>query len=74
VKSSELKKLIGLEIEWLDNYCPKRGNYAIKRATLLDVQGKNVMIDTGGGYDWKWLPDMCQIKAVASGKVQPGEL
>jgi len=61
MKASELRKLVGREIEWLDDYDTHRGNYAVRRAALLDVQGKNVLIDDGGGTDRKWLPNMHQV-------------
>ena len=56
--SEEAKQLIGKPI----SYCRKRISYVSwRKATVLYVQGKNVMIDSGGMTDWLWLPDVCIV-------------
>lgn len=61
MKSADLRKLIGKEVTWVDTFCPKRGG--IRRyGLLLDVRGKNALIDDLGSNDWKWVPDMVGLR------------
>ncbi len=62
MKASELRKLIGKPVTWLDTWCPKRG-YIKREGVLMQVQGKNALIDQQGSNDWKWIPDLYQLKA-----------
>jgi len=56
--SKEVKQLIGKPIK----YHKKWSSYLCWReATVLGVQGKNVLIDRGGMTDWLWLPDVCIV-------------
>lgn len=38
----------------------RKGRFSLLeyRATLLDVRGKNVLVDHCGTNDWLWLPDV----------------
>ncbi len=63
MNTTQARKLIGKQVTWLDTYCPKRG-YAVRFGVILDVQGRNVQIDQCGMTDWKWLPDMVELKEV----------
>ena len=55
MKASELRKLKGRQVQAL------RLNgfytYEPRTVTVLDVQGRNVLIDDGGMTDWLWIPD-----------------
>jgi hypothetical protein len=62
MKAAELRMLIGRPVTWLDTWCPKRG-FIEREGLLLDVKGRNVLIDQNGSNDWKWIPDMRNIKA-----------
>jgi hypothetical protein len=62
MKVAELRKLIGKQITWLDTWCPKRG-FIAREGTLLDVKGKNELVDQHGMNDWKWVPDMRNLRA-----------
>jgi hypothetical protein len=64
VKSSEAKKLIGKHVVWCDTWCPKRG-WIEREGVFMEVRGKNVLVEQQGSNDWKWLPDMANIKAKA---------
>lgn len=56
--SKEAKRLIGKRVK----YCRIASSYVRwSEATVLDVQGKNVLIDSGGMTDWLWLPDVCIV-------------
>jgi len=39
-----------------------------RRGVLLDVKGKNVLVDQMGSVDWKWVPNMLQLRPVAESK------
>lgn len=53
--SGEAKKLIGKPIK----YARHHSSYILWRyATILDVKGKNVLVDEMGMTDWLWLPDV----------------
>ena len=69
MKAGEARKLIGKTVTWLDTWCPKRG-FIEREGILLEVQGKNARVDQQGSNDWKWLPDMRNLKQKeeASGK------
>lgn len=53
MKASELRKLKGRQVEALEigGWCRRR------TCTVLDVKGRNVLVDTGGATDWLWIPD-----------------
>jgi hypothetical protein len=61
MKSSEAKKLIGKHVTWFDTFCPKRGGLK-REAFLIEVKGKNALVDQQGMTDWKWIPDMIDLK------------
>lgn len=61
MKASEAKKLIGKSIRY--RRVSRDYVYPFSEATILEVLGKNVLIDHGGMTDWLWLPDV-QIKPV----------
>lgn len=62
MKAAELRKLIGKQITWLDTYCPRYG-FLQREGVLLDVKGRNALVDQQGSTDWKWVPDMRHLKA-----------
>lgn len=64
MKAAEARKLIGKPVTWLDTWCPKNG-FILREGVLLEVQGKNVRVDQMGTTDWKWLPDMRELKPKA---------
>ncbi len=57
MNAAQARKLIGKTVTWFDTWCPKRG-FANREGVLLDVKGKNALVDQMGSNDWKWLPDM----------------
>jgi hypothetical protein len=68
VKINKLRELIGKQIQWEEYYCPKAGHGLQRRGVLLDVKGKNVLVDQMGSVDWKWVPNMLQLRPVAESK------
>ena len=58
MKSSDARKLIGRKIEWRNRH---GWRYT---GIVLEVAGKNVLIDDMGSIDWKWLPDMYLIRPI----------
>jgi hypothetical protein len=64
MKAAEARKLIGKPVTWLDTWCPKNG-FMVREGVLLEVQGKNARVDQMGMTDWKWLPDMRNLKLKA---------
>ena len=53
--SKEAKTLIGKPIK----YTKIHSSYVHWcQAVILDVKGKNVMVEEGGMNDWLWLPDV----------------
>jgi hypothetical protein len=63
MKAAELRALFGKRITWTEAWCSARGGI-VRKATVLEVVGKNVLVDTGGMTDWKWAPDMRDLKAL----------
>lgn len=61
MKTSEAKKLVGKEIEWMEHVCPLRGGI-VRRGILAEVRGKNALVYSGGCNDWKWLPQMIGLR------------
>lgn len=68
MKTSELKKLIGKEIEWIDYYDVIRGSGIKRTALLLDVKGFNLYVDFNGTNDWLWSKDLRFIKEHTPGE------
>jgi len=64
-KTNNLKKLIGTAIQWEEHVCPKRGNGVTRTGILIELKGKNAHVDLGGTYDWKWIPQMHNIRKKA---------
>ena len=62
MKAADLRKLIGKPVTWLDKFCPKNG-FIKREGILLDVKGKNALVEQNGSNDWKWVPDMQHLKA-----------
>jgi hypothetical protein len=58
MKASEVRNLIGREIEWYNRHGWRYSGI------VLEVAGKNVLVDNMGSNDWKWLPDMYSIKPI----------
>ena len=63
MKASEMRKLIGKNIEWIEGNCPWRGGI-LHRGIVIEVSGRNVRIYQHGIEDWKWLPNMTGVKEV----------
>lgn len=64
MKTHEIRKLIGQEIEWTDRP-DARGWSRGYSGTVLEVKGRNVLVERGGN-DWFWLPEMYSIKVKTS--------
>jgi hypothetical protein len=55
VKASELRKLKGKQVQaWR---LSRDYIYPPTTVTVLDVQGRNVLVDYHGITDWLWIPD-----------------
>lgn len=65
MKAAALRKLIGKPVVWDDTFCPKNG-FISREGILLEVRGKNALVDQQGSTDWKWIPDMHGLKAKAA--------
>ena len=61
MKASEARRLIGKRVQY--RRVTRDYVYPYFEATILRVEGRNVLIDEGGMTDWLWLPDV-QIKPV----------
>ena len=61
MKSAELRKLIGKPVTWLDTFCTKYG-FIEREGVLLEVKGRNALIDQNGSNDWKLIPNMRHLK------------
>ena len=64
--TKEAKALIGKPIKY------NRLSHAYlswQHATVLDVKGKNIMVDCMGMTDWLWLPDI-QIVPITTSDAQ----
>ena len=61
MKSNEAKKLIGKNVTWEDHFDLYRGGI-LRSGKVIDVKGRNVLIDQLGSTDWKWLPKMADLK------------
>jgi|688.fasta_scaffold849019_3 hypothetical protein len=68
MKINELRKLIGKEVQWEEHYCPKAGYGIARRGVLVEVRGRNALIEQGGCNDWKWVPDMRCLAAAEESK------
>jgi hypothetical protein len=55
MKASELRKLKGRQVQ--ARRLSRDYIYEPRTVTVLDVQGRNVLIDDGGMTDWLWIPD-----------------
>ena len=64
MKPNELRALIGKLIQWEEYYCQKAGHGLHRVGRLVEVRGRNVLVDQMGSIDWKWVPNMLRIKAV----------
>lgn len=56
------KSLLNKEIEWEEHVCPKRGNGITRSGKVVAVSGKNILVDIGGTHDWKWKPQMHNLR------------
>lgn len=61
MRAAELRKHIGKKIEWEYAHDRHRGTCLVRKGVLLEVAGKNVMVDMGGVGDWFWLPQMVNL-------------
>ena len=55
MKASELRKLKGKQIQ-ARRIC-RDYVYRPRTFIILDVQGRNVLVDDRGVTDWLWIPD-----------------
>ncbi len=61
------RKLVGKEVSWNDRRdVLSLVNPPVRSGTLLEVQGKNARMDIQGSIDWKWLPDMLNVREVGT--------
>lgn len=65
MKAAEVRKLIGHEVEWEYAHDHRRGTFLVRKGVVKEVQGRNVLIDVQGSDDWKWLPDLVNLKCLA---------
>lgn len=74
MKTADVRKLIGRPVTWLDTWCPRRQAHLERHGVILEVKGKNVLVDQNGSNDWRWLPDMIHLKAAdPSPSPHPGD-
>jgi len=64
VTLKEIRQMTGKLIQWEEHVCQKSGFGILKTGTVLEVKGKNILVDTMGTTDWKWFPQMHNVKAV----------
>lgn len=64
MRINELRKMVGKQIQWEEYYCQKSGHGLPRSGVLLEVKGKNLLIDQMGSVDWKWTPDMLHLRLV----------
>lgn len=72
MRAKELRALVGKQITWTEAGCRARGGI-VQKGTVLKVQGKNVLVETGGMNDWIWAPDMRDLKACDSMAEHPAQ-
>jgi len=63
MKTNQLKSLVGKLIQWEEYYCPKAGHGLYRVGRLIELRGRNLLVDQMGSLDWKWLPNMLKIKS-----------
>lgn len=71
MKLSLVKSWIGRQIRWEEHYCPKAGYGLQRQGLLLQVRGRNLLVDQGGSIDWKWLPSLMHLRPVDAEQKQP---
>ena len=65
MRTAEARRLVGKDISWNDRRdVLTLVHPPLRRGTLREVQGKNAHIDVLGSLDWKWLPDMLNVREV----------
>ena len=57
-----VRDLIGKEIEWEEHVCPKVGYGLTRSGVLLEVKGRNLLVDKMGSVEWMWLPLMHNLR------------
>lgn len=62
MKANNLRRLIGKRIQWEEHYDPRSGTSLKRTGILLEVKGRNILVDQMGSNDWKWVPDMRHLK------------
>lgn len=62
MKAAQMRALIGKKIEWEYAHDRGRGTCLVATGIVKDVKGRNVLVDQQGSYDWKWLPQMANVK------------
>lgn len=70
MKVAEARKLIGKRVEWRTRGDPNRGTYFVRSGVIVEVAGKNVRIESMGSDDWRWLPDLIDLKEVPAATAQ----
>ena len=69
MKIDKLREMIGQKIQWEEHYCPKAGCGLRRSGVLLEVRGRNLLVDQMGSLDWKWVPYMRHLGLVAEQQV-----
>lgn len=64
MKALEARRLIGQEVEWEYAHDRRRGTCLVCKGVVKEVKGKNVRLDVQGSDDWKWLPDLVNLKCL----------
>ncbi|WP_428383752.1 hypothetical protein [Nevskia ramosa] len=70
MKIPEVRKLIGKRVQWETRPDPHRGTYSVRTGVIVDVMRKNVLVEHGGTSDWKWLPDMNNLKPIEAAETE----
>jgi hypothetical protein len=63
MKAAAARKLVGKPVKYRRTY----GDYVHpwQYATILDVKGRNVLVEKMGMTDWLWLPDLILVEVEA---------
>lgn len=62
MKTPEIRKLIGQEIEWDTPPDRFRGWYNTRSGIVMEVIRKNIRVESHGMDNWEWLPNMRNIR------------
>lgn len=62
LKGAELKALVGKTVCWEVVIHPRLGLYRQYRGVVLEVKGRNVLMDRQGSHDWMHLDELPGLK------------